>query len=103
VRVDATRDGNHITARVHADAQSGTDVLLVLFQNDVTTRIGAGENDGRTATEDAIVRQLVRVGSGTVDKSVTLTVDPSWRKVGVAAFLQNHDTLAIGNAAVAAP
>jgi hypothetical protein len=98
VRVDATRDGNHITARVHADAQSGTDVLLVLFQNDVTTRIGAGENDGRSATEDAIVRQLVRVGSGTVDKSVTLTVDPSWKKVGVAAFLQNHDTLTIGNA-----
>ena len=103
VQVEATRSGNVVTATVHAAAPEGTEVLVALFQNDVTTRISAGENGGRTATEDAIVRRLIRVGSGKVDKSLTLNVDSSWRNVGVVAFVQNSETLAIGNAAVAVP
>ena len=103
VRVEATRSGNVVTATIHAAAPQGTEVLVALFQNDVTTRISAGENDGRTATEDAIVRRLIRVGSGNVEKSITLNVEPSWKSVGVVAFVQSVDTLAIGNAAVATP
>jgi hypothetical protein len=103
VRIEATRSGNVVTATIHAAAPQGTEVLVALFQNDVTTRISAGENDGRTTNEDAIVRRLIRVGSGNVDKSISLNVEPSWRSVGVAAFVQNVDTLAIGNAAVAVP
>jgi hypothetical protein len=103
VRVEATRSGNVVTATIHAAAPQGAEVVVALFQNDVTTRISAGENDGRTATEDAIVRRLVRVGIGNVDKSITLPVEPSWRNVGIVAFLQNVDTLAIGNAAMATP
>jgi hypothetical protein len=103
VRLEATRSGNVVTATIHATAPQGTEVVVALFQNDVTTRIGAGENDGRTTTEDAIVRRIVRVGSGSVNKAITLPVQPSWTNVGVAAFLQNVDTLAIENAAVAVP
>jgi hypothetical protein len=98
VDVTASRSGNIITATVHANAPAGYDVMLAVFQNQVTTNIGAGENKGRAETEDAIVRHLQRVSSGTI----TLPVDPSWNDVGVAVFLQNRDTLAIGGAAVVA-
>ncbi len=96
VRVEASRAGTAITAVVHADAPPGTDVMLALFEGGVTTHIGAGENEGRTQTEDAIVRRLLRVANGTI----TLPADPSWKHVGVAVFLQDHANLAIGNAAV---
>lgn len=95
VGIEASRTGATVTANVHADAPPGTDVMLALFENDVTTRIGAGENSGLTETEDAIVRRLLRVGNGTV----TLPIDPSWKHLGVAVFLQDHNTLQIRNAA----
>ena len=94
VSVEAVRNGNTISANVHAEAPPGYDVVLALFQNGVKTNIGAGENQGRTQTDDAIVRRVQRVSTGTI----TLPVDPSWKDVGVAVFLQNRSTLAIGAA-----
>jgi hypothetical protein len=99
VSVDATRNGNSLTANVKADAPPDYDVMLVVFQNQAVTTIEAGENAGRHPTEDAIVRLVKRVSSG----PVTLTVAPSWKDIGVAVFLQHRDTLQIGNAAVARP
>lgn len=97
VSVRAMRTGNGVSALVDAEAPAGYDVMVALFQDGVTTSIGAGENGGRTQTEDAIVRRLQRVSG----ESVTLPVDPAWKDIGVAVFLQNRQTLAIGNAAVA--
>ena len=98
VRVEATRSGNNMTATVHATAPEPYNIVLSIVQNDVTTNIGAGENSGRTQTEDAIVRKLQRV---TADIPVTVALDPSWRNLTVVAFLQNRETMQIGNAAVA--
>lgn len=95
VSVGASRNGNIVTARVRADAPAGYDAVLALFQNGVSTKIAAGENSGVTQTDDAIVRHVRRVSTG----SVTLPVDPSWKDIGVAVFLQNRETLAIGDAA----
>ncbi len=97
VSVTATRTFNTVTASVHADAPSSDDVMLALFQNDATTSIRAGENSGRTANDDAIVRRLLRVTNG----EVKVPVEASWRNIGVVVFLQNRETLAIDNAAVA--
>lgn len=95
VSVEASRKGNIVTANVRADAPAGYDVVLALFQNGVRTKIAAGENSGMTQTDDAIVRHVRRVSAG----SVALPVDPSWKDIGVAVFLQNRETLAIGDAA----
>ncbi len=84
-------------ATVHAEPPANDDVMLALFQNDATTSIRAGENQGRTASDNAIVRKLLRVSNGTV----TVPVEASWRDVGVAVFLQNRDTMVIDNAAIA--
>ena len=100
VRVEAVRSGDRIAVTVHGQTAPGSEIVLVLFDGEVTTRIGAGENSGRTQTDSAIVRRLVSAGSGTVEKSVTFDVDPAWKELGVVALVQDRATLAITNAAV---
>lgn len=98
VSVDASRKADTIVANVRANAPQPYDILLAVFENEATTNIGAGENAGRTQSDTAIVRTLQRVMPGTV----TLHVDPAWKDLGVAVFLQNRETLEIGNAALSA-
>jgi hypothetical protein len=95
VTIDLTRNGTKIEANVRADAPSNSEVVLVLFEDDVTTRVERGENEGRTLTNDAIVRQLLRLGTGSLQKTLTLAPDPSWKHLGVAVFVQDRSTLAI--------
>jgi hypothetical protein len=102
VQVTTTRHGTKAT--VHVNARGTGDLVLAVFDNSAPTPVRAGENGGRTIPNDATVRRLVRVGSlsGTVlDRLITIDVDPSWHEPGVAAFLQDAETLAIGPAASA--
>jgi hypothetical protein len=99
IAVTATRTPRELVANINGEAPAGYDTILVVFENDVTTDIEGGENGGRRPTEDAIVRKLVRVAP---NGSVKVPVDAAWKKLGVAVLLQNHDTLAVGNAAIAA-
>jgi hypothetical protein len=94
ISVDATREGDKVVANVKA-AGPGADVMLALVEYDVTTEVKGGENKGRTIVNEAIVRSLARVSPG----RTTLKADPSWKQLGVVAFLQDRDTLAIQNAA----
>jgi hypothetical protein len=98
ITVTAKRDAGSVVAEVHAaPPKPDTDIVLVLVQYDVTTQVGGGENGGRVLLNDAIVRSLSRVRSG----QTTLKIDPSWKNLGVVAFLQDRETMAITNAAVA--
>jgi hypothetical protein len=45
-------------------------------------------------------RRIVRIGSGAVTKNISIDADPSWKNLGVVAFVQDRTTLAITNAAV---
>jgi hypothetical protein len=91
-RVTLTIAGNE--AVIRTESKTPVDLILVTFENGVVTHIGSGENSGRTQTNDAIVRKLVRVGrvSGTAEKRVPLALG---KNLGVAAFLQDPDTLRI--------
>jgi hypothetical protein len=108
LRVTQATNGNALNVSVHADvAQSGKwDVMVAVVEDELTTRVAAGENGGRTFTEDAVVRKLERAGSvavGGFDKMLTIPLEPAWKRdrVHVVAFLQDHATLAIGGAAAA--
>ena len=94
--LDVTRKGSKIEGSVRGDVPRNADVVVVLFEDGVTTHIAAGENEGRTTTENAIVRRLIRANG----KSFTFDADPSWKRLGVAAFLQDRATLAITAATV---
>lgn len=93
----AHRDGNSLIANIHATVPANDDLMLAIVEDGVTTKIEHGENAGRTITNDAIVRKLIRVAAG----RATIPVDPAWRNVSATAFVQDRTTLAIGAAASA--
>ncbi|HWS73131.1 MAG TPA: DUF1223 domain-containing protein [Thermoanaerobaculia bacterium] len=77
--------------------QGSGDLQLAIYEDGITTKITAGENAGRTITNDAIVRQFTRVGradSKPFTKRIPLTLDPSWNRArsGVVAFIQDSET-----------
>ncbi|HJT17512.1 MAG TPA: DUF1223 domain-containing protein [Thermoanaerobaculia bacterium] len=94
VSLQAKRNGNRIDATINADAPPDTDIVLAVFENGLSTQIKGGENMGRRSADDAIVRKIMRVQNG----AVSIPVEPSWKNLGVAVFLQNEKTLAIGAA-----
>lgn len=83
---------------VDATTPLSCDVVLVAFENGLSTNVERGENSGRVMKNDAVVRELRRLGSGKVQQRVTMKVRPS---MGVAALVQDRDTMRIEAAAVA--
>jgi hypothetical protein len=100
VTLTARRDGNSVIATIHATVPASDDLMVVVTEDGVTTTVQHGENAGRTITNDAIVRKLLRVTPG--QTTITIPVDATWRCLSAAAFLQDRNTLAIGAAAAVA-
>jgi hypothetical protein len=88
-RVTLQVQGNEVV--VHAESKKPAELIVVAYENGITTKITSGENAGRTQTNDAIVRKFVRIGtvSGAVDRHVPLALT---KTMGVAAFLQDPAT-----------
>jgi len=59
--VDVARIGENVAIRIGSGTGSGQ-VLLIGFDHEHTTKIGRGENGGRTLTEANIVRSIRPVG-----------------------------------------
>jgi hypothetical protein len=100
IALTVARHGAKIDGSVHAEAPPDSDVVVVLFEDGLTTHIERGENQGSTAVDNAIVRRIVRVGSGPVTKTIAIDADPAWKNLGVVAFVQDRTTLAITSATV---
>lgn len=83
---------------VRAESTKPAELIVVAYENGITTKITSGENSGRTQTSDSIVRKLVRLGtvSAAVEKHVPLALTKS---MGVVAFLQDPATRRITTAA----
>ncbi|MCH9652114.1 MAG: DUF1223 domain-containing protein [Deltaproteobacteria bacterium] len=87
------------------------EAVAIVFETGLRTEIDSGENARRTLENDFVVRSLspvftlaeagAEVGTesrpATAEGSVTLHIDPSWdrRELGVAALLQDSETLEI--------
>jgi hypothetical protein len=99
VALTVRRDGNSLIATIRATVPANNDLMLAVTEDGLTTQIEHGENAGRTVMNDAIVRRLVRVAAG--QTIVTVPVEPTWRSLSAAAFVQDRNTLAIGAAAAA--
>jgi hypothetical protein len=78
------------------------DLMLAVYETGLVTPVKKGENGGRTLANEYVVRSLRRAGS--VDRSgardATLPLEKDWNRarLGVAAFLQDPDTLEIRGA-----
>ena len=72
-------------------------VYLALYENNLVSRILAGENAQRTLHHDFVVRQLsgpfLLDANGQFDRRVVLPLKPDWkpRDMGIAAFIQRAD------------
>jgi len=108
--VEKTPDG--LRAKVtasHAGAlERDADVLVALVENGLVTKVGKGENGGRTLKNDAVVRRLQKAfalgaapgGRGTGSVDLSLGEATTGRKLGVAAFVQDPKTRAIQGGAI---
>jgi hypothetical protein len=103
---------NRLTADVSAETPDALEAhtleaVVVLYESGVSTFVKRGENTGRRLENDFIVRRLDRAFSfepspgAKKQGRVTFDLDPSWNaaNLGVAAFLQDPETLRIFGAA----
>lgn len=59
------------------------DVFLTVTEDNLATRVGGGENDGRTLRHSAVVRDFRRVGQvkdGGFSGAVPVTLQPEWKR-----------------------
>jgi hypothetical protein len=83
------------------------DLMAVVFQRDLTTPVGRGENGGHTLHNDFVVRSLDRVdrikaeGPASSHHTASLRLSTDWEasRLGVAVFLQDPKTLEVLGAA----
>ncbi len=108
--VERTAGGLRATVTAsHAGAlPRDADVLVALVENGLVTKVGRGENGGRTLKNDAVVRRLLRAfalsaaagGHGTGSVELAVGEATTGRKLGVAAFVQDPKTRAIQGGAI---
>lgn len=78
-----------------ASARPGAQVFMALYENQLSTRVPAGENAGRTLRHDHVVRAWLgpfQVGAdGRIELSRALAFDRAWNpaQLGAAAFVQD--------------
>lgn len=88
-----------VTSAWEASPISEPTTWLAVVERHLVTPVGRGENNGKTLRNDHVVRRLLEVSSGV--PSVDIVLDPSWNRnqLGLVAFVQDGDTLAVRGAA----
>jgi hypothetical protein len=79
------------------------DVMLAVTEDNLTSKIGAGENDGRVLRHSAVVRDFRRLGhfeKSSFETSVSVHLDKEWKpdNLHVVVFVQTADRGAIEGA-----
>jgi hypothetical protein len=97
-----------IAARLDRPAGTPIEALVAVFETDLVTEVGRGENARKTLRNEYVVRRLTPAfslasGESHGGGSLEIELHPSWDldNLGVAAFLQEPDSMAIRAAAVA--
>ena len=84
--------------RVKADAaMNRAVVMLAITEDNLSTRVGAGENNGRELRHAAVVRELRPLGkiqNGSFKAEVSLQLEKEWKPADLraVAFVQREDT-----------
>jgi len=100
-----------VKAVTDAAGDDTLDVMVAVFESGITTRVGAGENEGLTLGDAYAVRALKRAftlpaqaprrGSAVV----VVPLEPAWNPdhLGAAVFIQDRKTLAVTGASASPP
>lgn len=89
---------------IKAPQDASGEVLLAYTEDNLATRVGGGENNGRELRHSAVVRELRslgRVHNGSFEAAVPLKLKKDWKRndVRVVVFVQEPDNGAIDGAA----
>jgi hypothetical protein len=117
LRATPPRAGSHklnVSVSAHIVRTAGDKpliVLLVIYENGLVAKIGAGENSGHQIRYDYTVRKIVPVfelsaaAGSALENEFSLDLDPSWKldHLGAAAFIQDENSLAIDGAVTQYP
>ncbi|HKT48812.1 MAG TPA: DUF1223 domain-containing protein [Candidatus Angelobacter sp.] len=81
---------------LQVSSSQSADVMLAITEDNLTTRVGGGENGGRTLHHMAVVRELRRVGEvheGKFSSTVQLALLKDWKPQDLRAvvFVQDPD------------
>lgn len=68
-------------------------LFVALYENDLTSNVTAGENDGRALHHDYVVRKMFAIpfsGKQTLTKDISFSLQPDWKpeNLGLAIFVQ---------------
>jgi hypothetical protein len=106
--LELTHRSNHLSLRAgHLPALAPgdiADVLIVVSESDLTSRVKSGENSGKTLEHAPVVRSITHVGQATGSEfrwSGDIALDPSWKPNALryVAFVQHKNSRAIVAAA----
>jgi hypothetical protein len=86
-------------------------VLVAIYENGLMAKIDAGENRGHRVRYDYTVRKIIpafelnAAEGSSLENEISVELDPSWKldHLGVAAFIQDENSLAIDGAAAQYP
>ena len=73
-----------------ASASNGATVMLAITEDNLSTRVGAGENNGRELRHAAVVRQLRPLGTiqnGNFASTVPLALEKEWKRSDLRAVI----------------
>jgi len=87
-----------ITAEPTIDGEAPGERLalrVAIYESGLVTDVRSGENAHRTLNDDYVVRELLELPPG--ERELLVPIDPEWNRsrLGVVAFLQNAESLAI--------
>ena len=76
-------------------------VNLVIYENNLTSHVDAGENDGRSLKHDYVVRRLLKypfaTGRSEVERQISIPLNKDWNKdqLSLALFVQDDQSGAV--------
>jgi hypothetical protein len=73
-----------------SSAKDGAAVMLAITEDNLATKVGAGENNGRELRHAAVVRELRRLGAiqnGNFESSVPLAMEKDWKPADLRAVV----------------
>lgn len=89
----------HLTSDISADEVENMDIYIAVVENNLSSDVRDGENEGRKLQHDYVVRQLSVLYSQKksqkhLEKEHVITLNPEWKKqdLSIVAFAENSLT-----------
>lgn len=95
-----------LLVKVKAEAGNSGEVMMAVTEDNLSTKVRAGENDGRELRHAAVVRELRSLGrlhDGSFEAGVPLKLQRDWKRedLRLVVFVQDPVTWSIAGAATA--